>query len=408
MYGPDVEAAASMPVMLPAGTNGWFGRNTPGNDDATPISIDFLNHVRGELKNIVEAFGYTEDKTLVNQIATALIEYVLTNGRFSDSLYAIDDGSGGHCFRVQNVLVMGAPTSFITGDFFEATAAVTAGTTTNHTSIGRNSGLTVVKSGSTVAQLDTDGNGVLQDLEVRGKIKNADGADVVFDDGITVEDDAKFGTKAKVVAATGSMRTQGDIRVGGTIESDTDEKVKLDGSNGNVNLIGSVNIVSNAESLTGKILKLDASGNVKHLGGHHCVSSNITGGSPLTVDWNSSSETHVLSAGITLADTPINDFGFTIVNKSGSLKSIAAGQSILVPVTIPSGLQVLGGWVSVREGTMSASMQASRWAVSPYFGSGIDDHIALTHVGATAATVNSGDLVSIVVHLNVIKIISAI
>jgi len=87
MFGPDVEAAAVMPTMLPAGTAGWFRRATPGNDDATPVSIDFLNHVRGELKSIVEAFGGTENKAAVDQIATALTEYVLTNGRLADSLW---------------------------------------------------------------------------------------------------------------------------------------------------------------------------------------------------------------------------------------------------------------------------------------------------------------------------------
>lgn len=91
-------AVETMPVAAAAGTGGWFADNNPLA--ITELDADWCNMVQGELMNIVTAFGGTLNKAQVNQIATVLTEYVLTNGRFSTSLAVGPEKSGQKAFSV--------------------------------------------------------------------------------------------------------------------------------------------------------------------------------------------------------------------------------------------------------------------------------------------------------------------
>lgn len=97
-------AAAAMPVPAAAATAGWFQDTNPLA--ITSLSADWGNAVQGELKYAIEAFGVTLDKTKVNQLGDALTEYVLTNGRFSTSLYAVYESGivNDYHFYVQKLI----------------------------------------------------------------------------------------------------------------------------------------------------------------------------------------------------------------------------------------------------------------------------------------------------------------
>jgi len=214
-----------MPTMLPAGTAGWFGRNTPGNDDATPISIDFLNHVRGELKNIVEAFGYAEDKLLVNQIATALTQYVLNAGRYATNVYVGDKTASPGTYGTMIDLEPG----------LGSTEFGRVRTQKVYSTLGFYIGKDLITCHQVI---DNDLDAFLRhvlatgNLEVRGKVKNADGADVVFDDGVTVEGKT---------TASGGLATVAPAAVAASWDSDADAFTgTLNAVGGAINVIADV------------------------------------------------------------------------------------------------------------------------------------------------------------------------
>lgn len=93
-------AVVAMPAAGAVCTPGWFKDTDPAA--ITRLDADWCNMVQGELANIVTGFGGSLVKGTVNQISTALVEKVLTNGTFASSLYAVFDAGapGLHRFRV--------------------------------------------------------------------------------------------------------------------------------------------------------------------------------------------------------------------------------------------------------------------------------------------------------------------
>lgn len=205
-------AVASMPVAAAAATPGWFADNNPLS--ITDLDADWCNMVQGELTNIVTAFGGTLTKGVVNQIATALTEYVLTNGKFSTTLKAVwidtlgtpDWGLQGFYVETEPVPGVFVKTPYwrVGGPILGATFKLGWDPATAVTVIdgNRDAGLRNIYATGTVS---SEG-----DLTVKGKVKNASGADVVFDDGVLIEEDCNVTDDVRLLGGFHATRKTSD------------------------------------------------------------------------------------------------------------------------------------------------------------------------------------------------------
>lgn len=167
---------------------GWY-------DDGTTVNYEDMNGMMGEIAAAIVALGGTLDTDVYDQLAARLTETVLTNGRFSTSLYAawIDTVSPAD-YGIQGYIVKTEPIPgvVIKTPYFRCAGPILAGNLV----IGWNplTATTVV---------DGSANGFFNDLTVSSKIKNAACADVVFDDGVEIEADLEIGTDLAVGADVG-------------------------------------------------------------------------------------------------------------------------------------------------------------------------------------------------------------
>lgn len=162
----DTETAVEvMPVAAAAGTPGWFTDADPLNP--THLDADFCNMVQGELTNIVLAFGGSLTKGVVDQIATALTEYVLTNGRFSDSLYAIYDATPG----VEDYLfkVTGTTSSVVSAGSYNARHGYRSGSLSDYVLVDKDLGISFVKLVGAVPTIMAAIDRVTGDIATSGK-----------------------------------------------------------------------------------------------------------------------------------------------------------------------------------------------------------------------------------------------
>jgi len=141
---------------------------------------------------------------------------------------------------------------------------------------------------------DTGNAEFVGDIEVQGKIKNAAGADVVFDDGITVEGDASI---------------DGAATVGGrlTIEAQT---------------------------------------------------SFSAGDDSGVVDWNSSAKFFETDAMASVADRSVYHCGVIISNSDSNSHDIETGSSIYLDFARPSTGVLIGGMVRVKSGDTDAQKRS--------------------------------------------------
>jgi len=185
-----------MPVAGAAGTPGWFADTNPAA--ITRLDADWFNMVQGELTNLVTGMGGTLTKGVVDQLATLIVDRLTVHGNFSASVVAGDATDyvemsklfGFECF------VAGVKTAWLDRSGSASFVDTTIKGVLEAFSLFKAYGKICNAAGADVVfddGIDVEGN-----AQVRGKVKNAAGADVVFDDGVEVEAGLKVGGKITV------------------------------------------------------------------------------------------------------------------------------------------------------------------------------------------------------------------
>ena len=174
MYGPDgLNVSATMPAIAPESAPGekWFKPSDVGLDNATEFTEDFFNELIAEFKNLIEGLDSAFVKGSCNQLAALIVPLLTVAGKFATSVsVGLDIGTGLYDARF-GVRPYISPEIVLECD--RVYASIYGGAWDDLVPVVRLNAAT--------------GDAVLHDVEVTGKVSNASGADVVFDDGITVE-----------------------------------------------------------------------------------------------------------------------------------------------------------------------------------------------------------------------------
>lgn len=350
--------------MLPAGTSGWFGRATPGNDDATPVSVDFLNHVRGELKGILDKWSVAESKSSVTQIGDLLYPKISVDGRFSTSLYAVMNfAATDYLFEVSRYGGLDKAVAETDSGWFRDQVIVGAGFLAGDRVAMSTSGLYFHSGGVVPASIDrATGDAILNNITATGKIKNAASADVVFDDGIDVEADVKVRGKLKNEAGA-------DVVVDDGL---TVEEV--------LSVTGDANMASDIG------LKAVDLGNV-------------------TCDWDATgTDTEKDAVGsLVTYDTAhaLEFFDLVINNTTGGDVDFNHGETIFVDVTGHSAATLINAWcvTTAATGTTANTLMKTRCVATRCGDGSGNSRIAVMHAGAKAVAIPASNAGTVTVRV---------